>query len=866
MSNGFPKQRRFTLKRAILLGLLVVPLCAVGLGWYFLPDLVDSRARAVLDRGGKLLGVTIDVERAHLSGLSTLVLEGLTVHVDGAGPEEIPLATVSRITVDIAASSLLSGKPRLERVVVHEPELTAIRRPDGTLNITVIQTKLGRLLSGEPGVGGSSDSGIWSLIAHHIPVVTIDGGALALRDQTPDRPEFVPAELDFMKLSGRLENESVRSDDIKLKASLVAELAGFGGQLKGTAVFDQETARGSGSLVLRGPFTVPLGPHSMTVGRVSWYGNSEIILSDIEVPDRVTVREVAAKLRGPDATGSVSSRIASIRITEPVVKLPQAIDLTEIFGAAFKPVVMANMPAADTSPNPPLGKRPAIRKKGAEVREMVVGVYSKVSGKVQRGARKLVSLTKRFPLPEITIERGRVQSEGTSEGLELSNFGIHMKRTGEVVDLKLTVSDNPVERIDARIALDSGQIDLSIVGALPLAPLRGVIPKFVALNPGARLAATDLKFTYTRSPAKLSVKGKWGVDGIRLALPWLAAKPLALSGLTGAVDATLDMADDALTVDSGHVAVGPGRLNYSFGVRDFTASPVFSWTLEIPRTHGQAVVDAIPTAILGTLRDLKLKGDFSWKNTGRLDTRDMRTFDYKSTAKTHGFGVVDLGKRLDFSVLRKPFVHRVQEGGGKIVEFTTGPKSKRWVSYGRVSPWMAKVLTTTEDGTFWRHKGLAFFAFKEAMVANLERGRFYRGGSTITQQLVKNIFLIREKTIARKLQEMFIAWRMEHFFSKKQLLALYLNIVELGPNLYGIGKASWHYFGKRPSELDVVECAFIASLLPSPRRYYYQYKRGRVTEGWRKGLKKTLEVMHKRGKLTEDELHMAAPYSPDFRR
>ena len=68
--------------------------------------------------------------------------------VDGAGPEEIPLATVSRISVDIATTSLLSGKPRLERVVVHGPELTAIRRPDGTLNVTVVQTKLAELLSG----------------------------------------------------------------------------------------------------------------------------------------------------------------------------------------------------------------------------------------------------------------------------------------------------------------------------------------------------------------------------------------------------------------------------------------------------------------------------------------------------------------------------------------------------------------------------------------------------------------------------------------------------------------------------------------------------------------------------------------------
>jgi len=299
---------------------------------------------------------------------------------------------------------------------------------------------------------------------------------------------------------------------------------------------------------------------------------------------------------------------------------------------------------------------------------------------------------------------------------------------------------------------------------------------------------------------------------------------------------------------------------------DLGRAPVIGLELGVPRIAAKNVVESVPKGLLGRLADIETTGDIAWNLKLDLDTRDMNSLQYVSDGHEYDFKVTSMGERLGLEMLKKPFKHRVQESNGALEEFTTGPGSRRWIPLSRVSEWMAKVLTTTEDGSFYRHQGLAFFAIRDALVQNLERGRFYRGASTLTQQLVKNLFLIREKTVARKLQEMFLAWHMDRHLTKKQILALYVNVVEFGPRVYGIGRAARYYFDKKAADLDPVECAFLASMLPNPKKYHYQFRRGEVTEAWRIALQRTLEVMVKRKKMTPRLFASLAPYSPTFRK
>jgi monofunctional biosynthetic peptidoglycan transglycosylase len=137
---------------------------------------------------------------------------------------------------------------------------------------------------------------------------------------------------------------------------------------------------------------------------------------------------------------------------------------------------------------------------------------------------------------------------------------------------------------------------------------------------------------------------------------------------------------------------------------------------------------------------------------------------------------------------------------------------------------MKWAVILAEDGNFYKHEGIDVKAIKQAIKYDLEKKSMAKGASTITQQVAKNIYLSREKTITRKLKEVYLAWRMEQELTKGRILELYLNVVELGPMVYGIGHGSRYYFGKPPSELTPRECAFLAAMLPGPRVAYNPYR------------------------------------------
>jgi monofunctional biosynthetic peptidoglycan transglycosylase len=160
--------------------------------------------------------------------------------------------------------------------------------------------------------------------------------------------------------------------------------------------------------------------------------------------------------------------------------------------------------------------------------------------------------------------------------------------------------------------------------------------------------------------------------------------------------------------------------------------------------------------------------------------------------------------------------------------FVVGPRNPRWTPYGAIPAALKKAVIASEDANFYSHEGVDYEAIRGAIKADWRKGRFVHGGSTITQQLAKNLFLTREKTLIRKVKELVLARRMDDALPKSRILELYLNVVELGPMVYGIGHAAHYYFGKPPSALTVRECAFLASMLPGPKVYNPYRKMDRV--------------------------------------
>lgn len=146
-------------------------------------------------------------------------------------------------------------------------------------------------------------------------------------------------------------------------------------------------------------------------------------------------------------------------------------------------------------------------------------------------------------------------------------------------------------------------------------------------------------------------------------------------------------------------------------------------------------------------------------------------------------------------------------------------KVQHWAPLGRISKDAINAVVVSEDGTFWSHGGFDWFEFRESIERNMKEGKAARGASTITQQLVKNLYLSSSKNPLRKLKEWVLTWYMEQKLSKSRILEVYLNVIEWGRGIYGIEAASQQYFGKSASQLSREEAARLAAVIPNPRRY-----------------------------------------------
>ena len=143
----------------------------------------------------------------------------------------------------------------------------------------------------------------------------------------------------------------------------------------------------------------------------------------------------------------------------------------------------------------------------------------------------------------------------------------------------------------------------------------------------------------------------------------------------------------------------------------------------------------------------------------------------------------------------------------------------QWVPYDRISVHLRRAVVAAEDAKFLDHEGFDWEAIQKAMVRNEKSGRVVAGASTISQQLAKNLFLSGERSWTRKGEEAVITWMLEHVMSKRRILELYLNVAEWGEGVFGAEAAARYHFGLSAAALGPEQAAFLAVILPSPRRY-----------------------------------------------
>lgn len=246
--------------------------------------------------------------------------------------------------------------------------------------------------------------------------------------------------------------------------------------------------------------------------------------------------------------------------------------------------------------------------------------------------------------------------------------------------------------------------------------------------------------------------------------------------------------------------------------------------LQEPDFDAATFFESLPRGLFDNLAGIKVKGRLSFLLDFDLQTTQPDSLKFISWLKPEGFSILHFGN-TDFRKINSDFLYTAYEKDQAVKNFMVGPENPDFRRLDQISAYLKYAIMTSEDGAFFYHRGFLPDAIRESIVTNIKQKRFARGGSTISMQLVKNVFLTRNKTITRKVEEMLITWLIEsqRISSKERMLEVYLNVIETGPMTYGVNQAAQFYFNKDVSRLSLAESIFIASIVPRPKAFKYSF-------------------------------------------
>lgn len=247
-------------------------------------------------------------------------------------------------------------------------------------------------------------------------------------------------------------------------------------------------------------------------------------------------------------------------------------------------------------------------------------------------------------------------------------------------------------------------------------------------------------------------------------------------------------------------------------------------SLNKPMFEASELFNSLPSGLFTNFTGIEVSGKLSYSGYLDLDLSLPDSMIFKSDLREQNFRIVKPGN-TDFAKINQTFTHHVFEQDKEVKTIELGPSNPNFVTFERIPMVLTNSILMSEDGWFFEHGGFSLGAFRESMITNLKTKRFARGGSTISMQLIKNVFLSRNKNVARKLEELLIVWLIEqhHMVSKERMFEIYVNIIEWGPGVYGVAEAAKFYFNKEASKLTLNECIYLAAIIPSPKHFKYLF-------------------------------------------
>ena len=333
---------------------------------------------------------------------------------------------------------------------------------------------------------------------------------------------------------------------------------------------------------------------------------------------------------------------------------------------------------------------------------------------------------------------------------------------------------------------------------------------------------TEMRGTH-RSGSELEVNGSWKVKNLLVNHPRIAGNDIIVPDAS--LDADMVIGKNFVSIDSTSTIHLKNIELHPF--IKYTLSPVKIYELKLhtDELDAQELINSFPQGLFESLEGIKVAGKLQYDLNFYLDAQKPDEVIFHSRLRNKGFKVVKWGK-TNLQKINGSFVYTPYEYGKPMRDIIIGPENPNYTPLDQISPSLKNALLTAEDPSFYSHNGFVEESIRKSIATNFKEKAFKRGGSTISMQLVKNVFLNRQKTLARKIEEILIVWIMENgkLSSKQRMFETYLNLIEWGRNVYGIGEAARYYFSKHPSELDIGESIFLASIVPKPKSGLYRFE------------------------------------------
>lgn len=406
--------------------------------------------------------------------------------------------------------------------------------------------------------------------------------------------------------------------------------------------------------------------------------------------------------------------------------------------------------------------------------------------------------------------------------------------------------------LDLELPISSGDVSLRATGGpISLAALGLRSDGGLLVEPERAEITVDGTLRLIGDASRARASGKLSVANLSLMADWLAPQPVHAIGFSLAGDAEVALDGSHVRLDGGSLTVGKLKVAAELDARRAARDFSLSGKVSLPLAACDDVLRAFPRGLAPALDALSASGTLALDGEVTFDSAHVAATRQRWSFVNECRFVP--GPEVSPTRFAHPWTRDVVGADGRTVQIESGPGSAGWVPYGRISPHMTTALLICEDGHFFSHQGFDFEAIQNSLRANLEARRFVRGASTLSMQLAKNLYLSREKTVTRKLQEAFLTLLLEQELGKERLLELYLNVIELGPGLYGIGPAAWHYFRTNAADLSLGQALYLASILPSPKVSHFGAD-GHVAPGWAAYLRRLMGNALRMHRIDQAEL------------